>query len=124
MGASKRTNPSGSVRLKRRKFTLANPLSFVLAGTHRGNQAAGCGEQHSGAGEAKSFAVPEAELASCERIEIEDGIKTPSPAVTRTGIAAGVKRGNSIAQPVAIVGNFGGGELGIHRDRAAGDRIE
>ena len=89
-----------------------------------GDEAAGSGEQDAGAGEANGFAIPEAEDAAGEVREIEDGIEAAGATIAWIGVAGSVKRGNAVANPVTVVGEFDGSHLRVYGDWATCDRVE
>src|SRR4029077_17329198 len=99
-------------------------LAFVFAGAQIGNEAAGRSEKNAGTGETDAFAIPKAEQAAGKVREIEDGIEAASAGVARGGVTGSVEGRDAVAHPVAIVREFGGGELSIDGDGTAGDGIE
>src|SRR5208283_3440789 len=99
-------------------------LTFFLAGTHAGQQAAFGGQQDAGTRQTNGFTVPETKQTAGKIRQIVDGIETTGAAIARVAIAGGIKRRNAVADPVAIQRKFRGGHLRIYSDGAPGDGIE
>src|SRR5208337_1126684 len=68
--------------------------------------------------------VPETEEAAGKIWQIHDGIEAAGAAIARVGIPGGIERGNAVANPIAIEGEFRGGHLRVHRNATPGDRIK
>src|SRR5271165_2573074 len=99
-------------------------LSFLFAGTHAGQKAALRSEVDAGARQTNGLAVPETEMAAGKIRQIHDGIEAARAPIARVGIPGRIKRGNPIANPVAIEGKFRRRHLGVYGDAAPGDGVK
>ena len=99
-------------------------MAFILAGAQVGDEAVWRGEGDSGSGEGDALAVEEAEFAACEGYAVDDRAEAARSAVARVVVARRVEDGGAEAVEVVVLGDLGGGELGVDVVALAGDFVE
>src|SRR6266436_6035477 len=95
-------------------------LAFFFARPKRWNEASGCSQKNAGPEKANAFTIPKAEKPARKMWKIHDRIEPTGAPIAWIRIARSVKRRSAVAEPILVIGNFGGSHLRIHRDALAG----
>ena len=97
-------------------------LALDLARAQVGHQAAAVDQVD--AEQPDGLPLPVAELAAGEVGVVEDGVEAGGVAVVGVVVAGGPEERRAEADPVAVVGQFDGGHLGVDVLRLVGERVE
>src|SRR5260370_10018744 len=81
-------------------------LTFFLAGAKRRNKTARSRKENTGAEQANTLTIPETKEAAGEIGKIDYVIKSTRAPVAGIAVARSVQRGNPLATPIFLIGNF------------------